>query len=717
MQVSKSFTQSVREIMNKDVPKLDEESTLRVAIDIFRKDKIMILPVMDKRNRFIGIMTPSALFNALAENASIDEKILPFMIKQAVTLYENDDLQKVRDYLDSKQVGQAVVLTKDHQVCGVLDTKNIVQAYQNRSENLTNSLEALILDLQTGILAIDPNGKILVVNHAAESMCNQSSQDMVGEHFSSILPEIKFSSQSFISSDIPLHSITANDKKLLLTYKSLSNKSNYWGGIILIQDLTDYEQIASELEITKKLERTLQTVLDTSYDGLIVIDHNGKIEMCNEAACELIRTNKDKVVAQSVTKLFPEIRLEEVLTQDSYGEKLEAMVIGKQRCLVIKIPIYRDNLLVGAIAKIIYKNLTKWKSVVGRLDDLEKEISYYRGELSLIGGTPFDLDDIITRNEEMGVVKQFARQIAPGFSNVLLLGESGTGKELFARGIHAASKRTGNFIKINCAAIPEELWESEFFGYADGAFTGAKRGGKPGKFELANNGTIFLDEIGDMPLSMQVKLLRVLQEREFERVGGTKTIRVNVRIIAATNKDLELMVAMKKFREDLFYRLNVIVINIPPLREHKEDIPLLALSITKKFSHLLGLGQVKISKQALELLSSHNWPGNVRELENVIERAMNCIETDRLEVKHLPEYIQREKVGLKISPPIQVKPSIQEQELFTADIYRSTKNKAEKDAIEAALYQTGGNRTAAAKLLGISRSQFYKKLEKFRLEI
>jgi transcriptional regulator with PAS, ATPase and Fis domain len=313
---------------------------------------------------------------------------------------------------------------------------------------------------------------------------------------------------------------------------------------------------------------------------------------------------------------------------------------------------------------------------------LEKEISYYRGELSLIGGTPFDLDDIITRNEEMGRIKEFALQIAPGFSNVLLLGESGTGKELFARGIHAASNRTGSFIKVNCAAIPEDLWESEFFGYADGAFTGAIRGGKQGKFELANNGTIFLDEIGDMPLSMQVKLLRVLQEREFERVGGTKTIHVNVRILAATNKDLEEMVATKKFREDLFYLLNVIVIQIPSLREHKEDIPLLASSITKKFSHLLGLGQVNISKPALSLLTSHHWPGNVRELENIIERTMSCVNGDILDIEHLPEYIQKPRDVQNFAATFQQQSPKQTNsfEVLTSEHYKNSKNMVEKDA-------------------------------------
>lgn len=714
MLFSKSFSQSVKDFMNRNIPNLYVDSTLRDAVNLFRKEKIMILPVMDGKNRLIGIMTPSSLFKALSENAKISQNILPFIIKNVVTVNEDEDLYDVRVMLEKKQVGQAVVLSNNNQVCGVLDTTMIIQAFQFRSKNLTNSLESLIQHMPTGILALDLHGAVLVVNHAAESMCNLSKENCIGFHYSEVIPQL---TQYIDSVDNPLHRITIEQKNLLIKYVSLSNESNFWGGIILIQDLTDYEQIANELEVTKKLERTLQTVLDTTYDGHIVIDQNGIITMINDAACEFIQKPKNNLINSPVSKVIPEIKLEEALSQDFQKEKLEALVIWKHRCLVKKIPIYKDHQLVGAIAKIIYKDLNQWKTVVGRLDRLEQEVSYYRGELSLIGGTPFDLKDILTRNEEMERLKQVARQSAPGFSNVLLLGESGTGKELFARGIHAASNRSGNFIKVNCGAIPEELWESEFFGYADGAFTGAKRGGKPGKFELANNGTIFLDEIGDMPLSMQVKLLRILQEREFERVGGTETIRVNVRIIAATNKNLEKMVTNNEFREDLFYRLNVIVLYIPPLRERKEDIPLLASSITKKFSHLMGLGPVEINHSAMLLLTSHDWPGNIRELENIIERAMNSLNSDILDAEHLPEYIKKPKGITSVNTVSSPIPSIQTNnpEVGISDYYKNNINKAEMDAIQIALGQTGGNRTAAAKLLGISRSQFYKKLKKLGL--
>lgn len=709
IEVVKSFTRTVKDFMNDQVPFLNKEITIRHAIQLIREHKLKILPVINNEYSLIGIITDSSILKALSEqDADLDESISPHIIKNVVTVRENDDLTKVRHYLNKKQVGQAVVLSEhSNRVCGILDTANIIKAYQSRTESLGYSLETLVQHMQTGIIALDHNGAILVANHAAENMLSICASNVIGQHYSEVLPRF-MKNNELNSLDIRLHPIAIKEKKLLLTYKSLTKSSSYWGGILLLQDLTDYEVIATELEITKKLEQTLQTVLDTTYDGHIVIDQNGKIEMINDAACELVQKNKEDILNQSISEVIPEIKLDIDLHSHFRNEKLVAMVINNKRCLVKKFPIYKDTVLVGAIAKIIFKNLNEWKAVISRLNYLEKEVSYYRGELSLIGGTPFDLDDLITSNEEMNRMKELARQSASGFSNVLLLGESGTGKELFARGIHAASNRLGNFIKVNCAAIPENLWESEFFGYAEGAFSGAKRGGKPGKFELAHNGTIFLDEIGDMPLNMQVKLLRVLQEREFERVGGTETIRVNVRIIAATNKNLEKMVSLNEFREDLYYRLNVIAINIPPLRERKEDIPILALSIAKKFSHVMGIGPITFSESAISILTAHHWPGNVRELENTIERAMNCIRNNIIDAEHLPEYIQKQKVK---SPIKMAEDALQNISSF----YKNNMDQAEKEAIIVALTKTGGNRSTAAKLLGISRSQLYKKLTKYNL--
>ncbi|HHY90067.1 MAG TPA: sigma 54-interacting transcriptional regulator, partial [Clostridiales bacterium] len=263
-------------------------------------------------------------------------------------------------------------------------------------------------------------------------------------------------------------------------------------------------------------------------------------------------------------------------------------------------------------------------------------------------------------------------------------------------------RASGPFIKVNCAAIPSELLESELFGYEEGAFTGAKKGGKIGKFELANGGSIFLDEIGDMPLNMQAKLLRVLQDKEIERVGGTKSIPLDVRIIAATNRDLEKMIEQGKYREDLYYRLNVVSINIPPLRERPEDLEPLVQYLLAKISKEVGNYVTQISPQAMKYLESYSWPGNIRELGNVLERAINLVDYGKeIQVNHLPRNIRKSEINMKSRGNRGLKEILEE---------------VEKEVILEYLKKTGGNRTETAKALNISRSSLYEKLWKYGIE-
>ena len=292
---------------------------------------------------------------------------------------------------------------------------------------------------------------------------------------------------------------------------------------------------------------------------------------------------------------------------------------------------------------------------------------------------------------------------ATNTSPVLVTGESGTGKELFAQAIHhAGPRRLQPFIQINCAAIPKDLLESELFGYERGAFTGALTGGKPGKFEIADQGTIFLDEIGDLPIEMQPKLLRVLEEKCFERVGGNTLIRSDFRLIAATNQDLEGLIARGQFRKDLYYRLNVISLNIPPLRERMEDIEPLALHILAKLACKNGYPVIRINIEALAALARHSWQGNARELSNILERAVLTMRGDEIQRSDLP-FVGCEKLTNRADIAMQP--------------IRTIYADAEKTAILAALQNTGNNKSKAADLLGIHRTLLYRKLKKYGLPL
>ncbi|MFG6114163.1 sigma-54-dependent Fis family transcriptional regulator [Halobacillus sp. MO56] len=312
--------------------------------------------------------------------------------------------------------------------------------------------------------------------------------------------------------------------------------------------------------------------------------------------------------------------------------------------------------------------------------------------------TMFNFEDIIGKNDKLLHSIQMAKLVSKMDTRVLVEGESGTGKELFVQAIHQASNRNdGPFIGMNCAAIPEQLIESELFGYQDGAFTGAKKGGKPGKFELANGGTLFLDEINSMSADMQVKLLRALQQNEITRVGGNHSIPINVRVVAASNYPLEELVEQGSFRKDLFYRLGIIVIDIPPLRERTEDIPELFETLLQKVCHRLGMNTCDYDPLILPPLQSYSWPGNIRELENYIERAVVLAQGETITIKHLPDKVM--------------------DHIFIGETKElTTLEKVEKESIRKALNVFQGNIAKTSEVLGITRKTLYKKIDTYQLK-
>jgi DNA-binding NtrC family response regulator len=330
-----------------------------------------------------------------------------------------------------------------------------------------------------------------------------------------------------------------------------------------------------------------------------------------------------------------------------------------------------------------------------------------RGRYRLIGESPVMLD-----------VYRVIERVADTPSTVLITGESGTGKELIARALHDNSRRSDRpFIRVNCAAIPPELLESELFGYERGAFTGAVTS-KPGRFELAHGGTLFLDEIGEIPVSMQVKLLRVLQEQEFERVGGVKTLGVDVRLVAATNRDLKADIATGRFREDLFYRLNVVHLDVPPLRERKSDVPLLLAHFVARFNERLGREVKGVSDAASRVLGEHAWPGNIRELENLVERCMLFCDGELIDVGHLPSELARTPARGDEEPvPTSSLAELLDDagEIGLKRTVREATARIERDLIVKALEQTDGNVTHAARLLKISRKSLQTKMKELDL--
>ncbi len=434
----------------------------------------------------------------------------------------------------------------------------------------------------------------------------------------------------------------------------------------------------------------LEAVVDSVYEGVLAVDENGVITHFNLSAERMFGVKKEQVVGKNLKEVFGENMLSEAIregkgfTAREYllnyrGKKLHLWITAK--------PIMSEKGTAGIVAT--FRDFREAQKLAYQIVTTQEMM---------------DFNDIIGISNAIQEVKSKAAKIARSNSTVLIVGESGTGKEIFARAIHTASGHGRKpFVPINCGAIPEHLLESELFGYEEGAFTGAKRGGKPGKFELANGGTIFLDEIGNMSLYLQAKLLRVLQERQIERVGGTQVIPVDIRVIAATNSDLQDMVKRGLFREDLYYRLSVIPLVIPPLRERPEDIPLLLDHFTRRFAGLMGKKIDGFSDEAMKICLEYSWPGNIRELINAVEYAINLEEGNLIMPESLPP---------RLKEPRRERPV----QLSAHDI--KPLEQLEKEAISRALELYGWTeegKKQAARMLGISRATIYRKISKYGL--
>ena len=450
------------------------------------------------------------------------------------------------------------------------------------------------------------------------------------------------------------------------------------------------------LEQLHAIQQQLTTLFDTVQEGIIAVDRNGKIVNINAAAAKMLQVSQKPVLGKELALLLSGLPLADSLAtgHDVFNREAFRLIRGQRVYYVATVKTWLGGTEVwGAVVTL--REMAEVKKIVSNLSTQEHCFSFEM----ILGDSP-----------ALAKAKQEAAQAAAGNVTVLIQGESGTGKELFARAIHNASARRDKpIIAINCAAIPEALLESELFGYEEGAFTGARRGGKPGKFELADGGTVFLDEIGDMSLSLQAKLLRVLQERKIERVGSTETTAIDVRIIAATHKDIEAMVRQGEFRQDLYYRINVFPLQIPSLRQRRQDLPLLIERFLARYRDKMAKNVEGIDADAYACLLEYGWPGNIRELENTIEYLVSIADGEIIEQRHIPQRILIAGKTAQPGSPVQAQPT---RLLTIAEL--------EKRAILSAIEQFGLTMRGKAQLtqvLGISKATLYRKLKQYNIAI
>lgn len=562
--------------------------------------------------------------------------------------------------------------------------------------------ELIFNSTNDGMIVINNDEKIILYNKSAEKIIGEIDSDVIGKHIHEViplsgLPRVLRTRRIETNQEIRLN----NGRKIISTRLPIIDENGRLNGALSVfKDITEAVRLAEEITNLKEVETKLQAIFNSSDEAISVVDENGRGMMINPAYTRITGLTESQIIGKPAT------------TDIAEGESVHMKVLKTRRAVrgvSMKVGPNRKEVIVNGAPVIVDGKLKGSIGVirdVSEIQALSRELHKARQIIRTLEAK-YTFEDIIGTAAEMKTAIEQAKLAAKTPATILLRGESGTGKEMFAHAIHDESERKYNkFIRVNCAALSESLLESELFGYEEGAFSGARRGGKKGLFEEAQNGSIFLDEIGDLPLNTQVKLLRVLQENEIMRVGGTKSIPLNVRVIAATNVNLEKGMLNGSFREDLYYRLSRMPIYIPPLRERKDDIKPLAMRLIEKMNQEYGRNVEGLTNAAHTRLLEYHWPGNVRELENILGRAMIFMNKSEMLIDE--NHLHNMTNGLS-----SVK---KKQENVDANRTLSERmDEFEKKIIIEALKQHNGNKTLTAKSLGLSVRNLYYKLEKYHL--
>ncbi len=678
----------VAEIMHLNPLTLNPEQTIEDAARLFFKHRIYSAPVIDEEGNLIGLFTDRQIYRVINDKKDLSTRVGDVMITRVFTGSPDNSID---DYRERKLSLGSIPVVDAGRLVGIVSTKEISVALYNSFIEKASELDAIINSTHNLIVAVDKNSHITLFNKACERFFGRPAREVIGMDVRDLVPNSGLPDIVRTGRGEPAQKTSLRGRPFLTNRSPIHDDDETIGAVAVLQDISDLENIAGELEHYKSLNNELDQIIEFSFDGMFITDGQGVVLRVNEAferitghkrADFLGRTTKEMQKAgkvnRSVTSLVLELKKLLTIVQESNGKIL----------LTTGSPIFDED---GNIFRVVnnVRDLTELENLKQRIEEMEDLSQLYEKQLRTLRLQYTGSDKIVASSTKMKDIVEKVIHLAQFDSTILITGETGTGKELVAELIHDnSSRKDGPFIKVNCGAIPENLLESEIFGYDYGAFTGAKRSGKAGYFQMANGGTIFLDEIGDLPYNVQVKLLRVLQEREIIRVGGEKSLPIDVQVITATNRNLFEMVENKQFREDLYYRLNVVPVVIPPLRERKEDIPVLVKHFTEIFNKKHRLTQT-FSPDVLDDFMNYDWPGNVRELQNVVENLLVTSIEDVIGRKELPPRLlgnNSSEVFISGIIPMQYAIDILEKQLIEKAYkqYRTTREMAEALDISAA---------------------------------
>lgn len=692
-------TEKVKPIYSIDIEQLENEWDERL-----RRNKEPFIFLKRQDHFFAYVQLKDLLLN----KSSGEGLTIEMLLSKAVSLENVSQLSKNISLPAIFQIiGESFALVKDEkgELSGYIRREDVLAELFRQGNQNIDLLKVILTSIPMGIFVVDREKKIVNYNESALKMIKSTSEKVLN------LPSEKIFNKQHINSvfstgETVLNQLLITDEmSVLVDYSPIFNfQQQVEGLVIIVQDLPMVEEMANEIEYVKNLNEDLSAILSSIYDEILVVNHKGElIRYSDSEISDFWGGNLKDLLGKNILELENKGLFSPSVTRLVLEQKKKVSVVQEtkagKKILAVGNPVFNDE---GNLHRIIIasRDITETTKLKTELRQMRKISNQYKQELDNFKNKDLFFKKLIYCSPKMDRIMSQIEKIADFSSTVLIYGESGVGKELIAQALHQLGNRLDKpFLKLNCGAIPESLLESELFGYSKGAFTGADKNGKDGYFKQANGGILFLDEIGEMPLHLQVKLLRVLQEQEVIPIGSTIPIRINVQIVAATNKNLKKMVEQETFREDLFYRLNVIPIQVPSLRERPEDIPLLAFHFIQQLNDRYHKNY-HLTPDALNLLEVYSWPGNIRELQNMIERLVVSADDDEIDADFVGQFLllgndfkKSKPIITRISPLQEALDSVEEQLISLAmKQYKTT--------------------TKAAKALGISQSSVSRKYQK-----
>jgi transcriptional regulator with PAS, ATPase and Fis domain len=684
-----------------------------ISVDVEENDEVFRSALNNLKEPFLFLKRQDYIFAyILLDNHKKEHASIETLLEQAKSIESICHLsEQISLPVLFQIIGEpfAIIRGEDGKPAGYIQREDVLAELFKQENKSVDLLKVILTSIPMGIFVLDKEKRIINYNEAGLKMIRSTAEKVMnlpaGEIFSSTHLDKVFATGKTLLN----HLVIKNEIGILVDYSPILNYENEVDGIIIVaQDLPMVEEMAMEIEYIKDLNKDLHAILSSIYDEILVVNNKGELIRFSENIIQdFWKVDLKELIGKNILEfedqgLFTPSVTRLVLEK---GKKVSVVQETKsgRKILAVGNPVFNENHELDRII-IASRDITETTRLKSELQEIRKITEQYKKELDDFKSKDRFLKKLIYCSPKMEKIINQAKKIADFSSTVLLYGESGVGKEVIAQAIHQLGRRsTKPFLKLNCGAIPENLLESELFGYAKGAFTGADKNGKEGYFKQADGGILFLDEIGEMPIHLQVKLLRVLQEQEVIPIGSTTPIKVNVQIIAATNKKLEKMVEEGTFREDLFYRLNVIPIHIPPLRERTEDISLLAFHFLQQLNEKYERNY-HLTPDAINVLEFYPWPGNVRELQNIVERLVVTADHAAIDAEFVSQFLSIGYENKKMKPVITRVIPLQE-----------AIDHVEEQLIVMAMNQYKTT-TKAAKALGISQSSVSRKYQKIVTE-